>query len=248
MPLAHTPEQRGEVRGPSIAPRSGVAAAQQHDRREIVSGARQTVEGLSQAVAVPTTTAAAGVGPHQVQAATTCSHLGGPRSHVLGTEYPAAGYRRQLASVLKEVGDGPVQIHGGQGRHGLTLARPSDDIAGTDADRKADRPPGNRQVPVQQGSGTGDDPQLLLLGRGHHNDVTVVQLPPAPGLLLPVDPHQTLREQGLRLAPGIDAAGELQQLPQPNHVPTDADVAHRLIVAGRRRPFIARSKLSFMDT
>jgi hypothetical protein len=64
----------------------------------------------------------------------------------------------------------------------------------------------------------------FFAARGQH--VAGVELPAAAALGLPVHGHATLGEQRLGLTAGVDDAGDLEQLTEPDHVAPDLDLAH----------------------
>src|SRR5438874_5340554 len=67
------------------------------------------------------------------------------------------------------------------------------------------------------------EPELLP---GGGELVTRVELPAAPRLDLAVHAYPPVRDQRLGLAPGVDHARHLEQLPEADRVAADLDVAH----------------------
>ncbi len=62
----------------------------------------------------------------------------------------------------------------------------------------------------------------------HLHDVTVGQLPAAPHFRVAVYRHSALGEERLHIAAGIDQAGELEELPEPDRPAADGDVTSGL--------------------
>lgn len=68
-----------------------------------------------------------------------------------------------------------------------------------------------------------DDLQPLVAGL---HLVAGVQLPAAAGLGLAVHEHRGLGEVCLGLAARVDDAGQLEELPEPDHLAADAHISH----------------------
>jgi Trk K+ transport system NAD-binding subunit len=70
------------------------------------------------------------------------------------------------------------------------------------------------------------------LGVADPDHVSGVQLAPAPRLGLAVDGDVRLGQEALDVAPRGDDPGQLEQLPEPDHVAADGDLGHASNLAG----------------
>jgi hypothetical protein len=70
--------------------------------------------------------------------------------------------------------------------------------------------------------GMGDDQQMVL---AHNDVVAAMQLAPAAGLGLAVDEHWPVGEERLYLAAAVDYSSELEQLPEPDGIAVNGDLA-----------------------
>jgi Uma2 family endonuclease len=90
-------------------------------------------------------------------------------------------------------------------------------------------------APLQRDSGSLlPHPQV---GVADADDVTPQELPAPAYLRCPVDPDVTVLEQGPDVRADIDHVGELEELPQPDRVCGDDNLAHPAIIS--RRPGMA---------
>ena len=92
-------------------------------------------------------------------------------------------------------------------------------------DRRVERVVGSAWRLRARSGGCGDDAKRLGIGQLDH--VTRAQLAPATALGLAVDDDRERPDQVLRLAAGVDDAGELQQLAEADELARYLDVAHR---------------------